>query len=352
MRLRTGIALLALLALLLLGGWTAYWYVAAKRVEAGMVAWDAARRAEGWAVAAGSPSLGGWPVAARVTVPRVRLVGGALALPVGLVWAAPLVAVQVRLLHPGMLEVIPLGAQRIGLQGGPAATFAARAMRARVPLDAAGPPWPIDFSAEALRVGSRTDAPAGHAGEATIGELELHAETDPTAPRSGAAVALSLAASTIVLPPERSWPLGARIETVAIDGTVSGPAPAIADPMARARAWRDAGGTALLRHGLLRWGPLAAEGQASMSLDAALQPVAHGEARVQDYAQALDVMAAHRAISDHAALAAKAVLSLLAEAPPGGGAPELDLPFTLQDRVLSIKHIPLIKLPKVAWPGT
>jgi len=52
----------------------------------------------------------------------------------------------------------------------------------------------------------------------------------------------------------------------------------------------------------------------------------------------------------NAAVAAKAVLGLLTRVPEDGGAPAVDLPLRLRDRILSLAGYPLAKLPPVVWP--
>ncbi|MDQ2804067.1 MAG: DUF2125 domain-containing protein [Pseudomonadota bacterium] len=352
---RLASGLLAALALLVVA-YTVFWYVAVQRIETGIAAWCAARRAEGWTVAAGAPRAGGWPFAARALLDGVRLDGGAPDLPVEISWEATQVALQVPLLHPRVLEIVSFGAQRLAVRGGTALVYTARRLRARLRLDVTGPPWPVDVTADALsaRLAAR-GAPA------TIDHMDLHADFTPKASAASASLSVVLAASMIELPrgePDRAegatgvrWPLGHEITVLAGDGAISGPAPQLADPAAEARAWRDGGGTVTVRHAHLHWGPLDGEAEAALSLDGALQPAASGAARVRGYARALDVMAAQRVIDDHAALAAKAVLSLVAVTPPAGGEPEVGLPFTLRDRILSVQHIPLIRLPVVVWPG-
>ncbi|WP_048861364.1 hypothetical protein, partial [Acidisphaera rubrifaciens] len=84
----------------------------------------------------------------------------------------------------------------------------------------------------------------------------------------------------------------------------------------------------------------------------------------------LDALAASHAIGAQTALAVKAVIALLvaparAAAPSGetggqtgggtggvdtGGGAAVDLPVSLEDRVLSVQRIPLIRLPALVWP--
>ncbi|MBV9777820.1 MAG: DUF2125 domain-containing protein [Acetobacteraceae bacterium] len=342
MRRRLGLGVLGLMVLLA-GGYTAWWYVLSRRVEDGFAGWVAARSAEGWTVSADAPRLAGWPLSAGIELSAVRIAGGTPELPVAVEWQAAGLGLRVAPLHPTVLALIPRGEQRIGGPGGPVLAVTGQ-LRGRVPLDRAGPPWPLDVTAEMIRV-----SPALGGGAALIGQLAAHSELDPAASAAASALAVTLDAGGIDLPPGRAWPLGERIEAVAAEVAISGPVPQAGEPAARAEAWRAAGGAAVLRQGTLRWGPLDASAKARASLDAALQPVAEGTARITGWPQALDVLAAHRVIPDHAALAAKAVVSLLAETPPGGGPSVLTAPFSVRDGVLSARQIPLARLPGLDW---
>ncbi len=68
------------------------------------------------------------------------------------------------------------------------------------------------------------------------------------------------------------------------------------------------------------------------------------------YAETLDALAAHGVISRSAAIAAKAVLTLLAHNPEDGSPPDVEVPLTLQYRTLSMRQVPLVRLPEVDWP--
>lgn len=328
------------LAVVLAAGWSAWWYVLSMRIESGFEAWATARRAEGWTVAVGARHLGGWPLAAELELADVRLRGGAPALPMALAWDAPHVALRVAPFSPSTLEIEPEGEQRIELGGG-ALVVAGGRLLAQVPVDHPGPPWTMAVAGEAVHVRPEDGKPA------LIGRMRADATLDPAA---AAALDANFAADRIELPGGRSWPLGERITAIAADVTISGPVPPAGTPAARAEIWRRDGGSATLRNGTLRWGPLDASADLRGGLDPSLQPVVEGTARMTGWAQALDVLAAHHAIGEHAALTAKAVMSLVAETPPGGGASAITIPFAAADGVFSVRGIPLLRLPPLAWP--
>ena len=105
-----------------------------------------------------------------------------------------------------------------------------------------------------------------------------------------------------------------------------------------------------IQHLTLTWGPLELTAGATLALDDQLQPMGTGTARIVGYAETLDTLAAHSLISRSAATAAKAVLSLLANAPDDGSRPDVEVPLTLQYRTLSMRQVPLLRLPELDWP--
>ncbi|MEA2772399.1 MAG: hypothetical protein QOD93_5361, partial [Acetobacteraceae bacterium] len=69
------------------------------------------------------------------------------------------------------------------------------------------------------------------------------------------------------------------------------------------------------------------------------------------YAETLDRLAAAGTLSKSAATAAKAVLSLMAGTSDNDEPSSVDVPLTLQYRTLSMRQIPLVRLPEVDWPA-
>jgi hypothetical protein len=98
------------------------------------------------------------------------------------------------------------------------------------------------------------------------------------------------------------------------------------------------------------WGPLDLTASATLALDDQLQPMGAGSARLVGYAETLDMLASRAAISRSAATATKAVLSLVAHSPEDGSPPDVEVPLTLQYRTLSMRQVPLVRLPEVDWP--
>jgi len=332
-------------ALVVLGaGDTAAWYWATGRLAEGFAAWEQARRAEGWTVQSGPALRAGWPLSASVVVPRLTLSFVPQAGEPRVTWRVERLIVGVRADAPDQLRLRPLGAQSVALGGGAVVPYRADFLLATVPLEAGTRVGTATALARGLRSG---DAAAG----AAIGSARLRLRWDETAGAHRTAASLRVDVRAVRLPAGVRWPLGRRVAAFALHGTLDGPVPPPGDPAARARAWQHSGGQIVLHHMDLRWGPLSASLEAKLGLDTTLQPTGTGQAMVSGYAQALDTLAANGALPNDAALAGKAILSVMATPPGADGAPaEITLPLTLKDSVLSVRGVPLLRLPPLAWP--
>ena len=387
--------LLLLGALLVAAVLTLPWLWAEHRLQAELARWEADRLAEGWDVRHGTPVREGWPLAAALALPEVTLSAPPSVLPGGLAWSAPSLRVSVSLLHPATLALEVAGAQRLRLALLPELAVAAGRMTASVPIaaPAPGPGWaPVRIAAAGLAVGLPAAPPV------RAGQLELTLAPGPVA----APLAFTLVASEVVLPPGRPWPLGPVLASLTADGALQGalapppgavfrsaagpsagaatggaagrgpgatpgsapgprpggapgdgPGGAAAPPSAAAQAigWRDDGGRVVLSRVQAAWGPLDVTGSASLTLDDLLQPAGSAELRLTGWSEALDAMVAGGTMPGGVAVAARAVLGLMARTPEGGGPSVVALPLLLQERTLSAGHIPLLRLPALAWPG-
>jgi hypothetical protein len=341
-RRRLWIILLATPFLLLAAG-TLYWRIAVRNLENGFADWEAQQRAAGWAVQHRPPVRGGWPLAATLTVPALSLAGGNSMVPGGLAWSSDRLVLRVALSRPALLDIAAEGGQRLRLAGYPEVPFSAAQLRLVQPLRVS--PWPkfADLMVDDLRA----DTPIG---DASVQSLRLHLDFNAGAQSGEPAVTFSLKAETIGLPPGMVRLLGPRIASLEADGALNGPAPAGRTPAERAVEWRDGGGSLEVRHLGLVWGPLDLTAGATLALDDQLQPMGAGSARLVGYAETLDALTAHAAISRSAATATKAVLSLMAHNPEDGSPPDVEVPLTLQYRTLSMRQVPLVRLPEVDWP--
>jgi hypothetical protein len=289
-------------------------------------------------------------------------------LPGGLDWHADRVVLSLGLLHFWRLSVEPQGEQTIRVAGTKAVVFSADTLVAHVPLG--GRVDRLSLQADGLTAGMLKSRQRQ---DVRIDHLALRVE----AARKGSARVSAQAvidAQGVALPDNGRWPLGALVRRASATIDLASPALSGAAPLDQARAWRDWGGTVVVRSLKLGWGPLDLRAQAHLALDDKLQPAGGGTATVTGWAQTVDALAAGGTISGGMAQTVKMVLGLMshapedangtpqggdaAETPPGddgagtptgGDISALSLPFTLKDNTLSVGKIPLIRLHDVNW---
>ena len=331
----------------LLAGDVAYWRVAAGRLKTGYQHWLAGRVAEGWDVHSGVLSIGGWPGAARVSVPNLTLrhVGGAIPWDVQI--AAAAVDLSVPLLDPASLRISLTGPAHVRAGGAPDMIVTSEENTVTVPLLSVGRRR-IELNVRNLRID-----PASGDWHTTLGLLNasIDAPSLIEASQPGSAVAFSASAEAVALPALVKWPLGPNISSVTLGGSVNGPMPMTRDPTAWARAWRDGGGSLAISRFTMGWGPLGLTASATLALDDQLQPMGSGNGRLVGYAATLDKLAEAGILTKSAATAAKAVLLLMAGAGDPDQPPAVDVPLTLQYRTLSMRQVPLLRLPELDWPA-
>ena len=329
--------LVVLLALLVVLGGLSWvlWFWTIGRIAAGLAEWQAAATAQGWAVRAGAATRAGWPFAADLVLHDVTLAATPDLLPGGAGWSAGQVVLHLSPLAPELLEVRLEGTQR--LHGGFSSEipFTSGHLTLTVPLRGAGP----------VQIDAAQISFAAPLAGMTVGLL-----TGQVQP--GATLGFEIAAEAIALPPPPAPQpaLGGRIASATVAGALAGTLPPpSADVAARLAAWQRSGGRLLVRHLAIGWGPLGLTGTATLGLDDALQPEGTGSVRVVGYAAALGALAAGGVLTPAAAQAIRAVLTLLARTPEGGGAPEVALPLALHTRLLRAGAIPLGRLPAIDW---
>jgi hypothetical protein len=339
--------LLTALLLAAVIGDTIVWYVTVRQMRVGLADWVAAARGAGWSLAAATPQAGGWPLAATLILPNVAVRGGTDDIPNGLAWQAERVLVRLRLFHPLVLRIDAEGTQRLRVANAPQIPYTAGSLSLLVPLQAGPSGQPLHLDGEALRA---TVPVTGADGVLTIDRLVLDALLLPTAPKGQSAVSVVAEADGIGLPSRLKWALGPRITSAVVDGSLNGPLPEATGLTARATAWRDNGGSVEVRRLATQWGPLTLSATATLGLDQQLQPQGSGTAQVTGYAETLDALARNGVMSNAAATTVKAVLSLLAETPENGGPSQVEVPLSLQHRTLSMRQVPLVRLPELDWP--
>jgi hypothetical protein len=332
--------------LLLLVGHTVYWRAMAERLRAGYQAWLNGQVAQGWVVGSGQASIGGWPVAASVTVPNLTLRHAGPTIPGSVNVASAGVTLAVSLFDPTVLTLSLTGPVHVRAGDLPDVIVTGDVAAVSVPLRAAG-----DLSVGVHASGLRLEAATG-AWHVTVGLVDAEARiaAAPPADQSQPAATFTVRSEAIALPSGVKWPLGPNISSLSVEGSLNGRLPESDDMRRWAEAWRDGGGSLEIRHLTMGWGPLGLTSSATLALDDQLQPMGSGNGRFVGYAEALDKMAAAGMLTKSAATAAKAVLSLMAGTSDTDQPPSVDVPLTLQYRTLSMRQVPLVRLPEVDWP--
>jgi hypothetical protein len=334
--------------LLIIAADLAYWVTASNHLRAGYQDWLAARAKEGWDVQSEPVSIGGWPRNAAVAVPSLTLRHAGADIPGDLRVVSAGLTLSVSLLHPSDLGIALTGPLRVQIGGSPEVMVTAGECLASVPMVETDP-MPVGLEARDLRLEA-----ANHAWQLDIGLLNAQAEvaTDANmADSAQAAARFTLSSEAIGLPASIKWPLGPNISSLSLAGVVNGKLPATRDITQWATNWRDAGGSLEISHMVMGWGPLGVTSSATLALDDQLQPMGSGSGRLIGYAETLDRLAGAGVLTRSAATAAKAVLSLMAGTADGDTPSAVDVPLTLQYRTLSMRQVPLLRLPELDWPA-
>jgi len=337
------------IVVVLVGAHAAAWRWVVVRADTELQAWAALRRSQGWTIDMGPSRHGGWPLAAELMLPDVRIISPNGASPVRVSVSVASVTAFVGLLQPRTVHVRLDGAMQLQLADAPAIPFTARLFDITTPLALQAPPSEAEVTLDDLRLG------AGEQPLLTIGHAHGSASWHLDAGKGVPALSLAVQAGPIVLPseppagaPQNLWALGNRLDRADLLASIDGPVVRAASPAAWATQWRDGGGTARLQVNALDWGRLSSSGTATLSLDAGLQPQGSATLRLAGFGETLDALAAARVIPPRTASTAKAVLSLMAR-PQASGPPVVEAPLTLQDRTLQFARFPLARMPELQW---
>jgi len=336
------IALAALIAVVVAAVlYNFYWEYSARQFRTGIAQWLAARAQEGTRVTYAAIRVDGYPFRLRATIAEptaARFTGGQpwswrgpaltlvtrpwrptrlrLAVP-GRHWLTTVVAGRARE-YDVAIETLRLKL-RVGRGGVERATLAARALVAKE-----------EGGGEALRL-KAADAAYKRAATVVAGKPGLE---------------LTVAADGVAFAAEPAPGLGRVTERFDLAATVGGTVPAAVIGAELAK-WRDRGGIVEVRRLHVRHGPLAADGDGTLALDAEMQPVAAFAIRVRGYDEVIDRLTAAGVIKPHPAALAKAALGVLAGQPGADG--EIKVPLSIQDRRVYLGPVPVARLPAVVW---
>jgi hypothetical protein len=323
------LAALVVLLLLCIAGYTAYWFVTADRLRAGLEKWAADHRAQGYDIKWAKTSLGGFPLRFRVGLADASLARGnsyRVATPEVFGVAAPWDLTRWRI-------AAPRGAS--GNAQGIAATITAQSLSGHVVLGAEDNRF--DLAAVNL-------AGAGAAAGTVAAQMVLPRR----APQSHRDLGLAATVQVyhLVLP-RAVTALGNTVEDFTLQFRIMGGLPP-GDWRQALAAWRDEGGTVEVTRAALQWGALALETNGTLALDRDMQPTAAMTASIVDQDALIDAAVAAGVLPKQNTTLVKLVLDLIARR-GADGRMRLTAPVTVEDGKLSIGDAAFGRVPRIEW---
>ena len=335
---RVGIIILIAMLLLLLGGYTAAWFIIAGRVEASAAEATETLRAQNLDLSWQNLRVAGFPFSFRVELSQARLRATAVNPPVEL--RAPLLSAGT---HPWGFRVWQLAAPEgltvaaAGIE--PATSLEAQAMSGSLYAQS-------DGSAQLWFGLTQPVAAFGLKASARYADLWLN--LPPHVPQShiepaGTVGIVAYALELPLVPP----PLHNPVDQFGFSGTLMGsfpPGPA----QQAAQAWRDQGGTVELENFALRWGSLAVDGSGTLALDSQLQPTGAFSGSVEGFNDLMNALVAGGQLRGSDARLAQIALSMLAK-PGADGRPQISTSFTIQNGQMFLGPAKLGPAPRILW---
>jgi hypothetical protein len=341
MSFRPSVFRVAVVAVVLIGAYSAVWFYEANRLRTGLVDFVAARAAKSVIVGSDEPEIGGYPFSLEARFNHVAVEGlpylpqahiDALRL---IAWARPWQPESWRFEAPaGFSLALPRADTVI--------TFGSGRGRAIAQYGDGGS-LIVEIDAHDL-----TDATSGGAPIAA-GHLALRLELPNKPPDDHTAESLGIAATLdkVVLP-STIQPLGSEVDQVSIDAAIEGTIPAAgALPLALA-TWRDHGGTVELRQLRFQYGTLRLTGSGTVALDQALQPIGAFSAEIRDWQKGLEAVAASGILTPAEAGYVRTGLGLLARKDEDAER-KIGISITVQNELLSLGPARIAKLPMIEW---
>jgi len=339
MRRRTGLFVVIALLLILAGGYTAFWFIAAGKIEQGLGEWAETARAQKIDTSWRGLRVSGFPFAFSIDMTDAVLRDEA---------TDPATEIRMPLLsastHPWDFRVwhlaAPQGLSAVGAaQAKPGATLSARSAVGAVAAASEGGAT-IWLSLDMPRV----EASAAMGARRADLWLMLPARIPETHRDSNVALAAHLHEVTV---PQAPNPFRNLLDEIAFGVTIKGPIPS-GPPRQAATAWRDEGGTAELDNFRLRWGTLTISGSGTLALDGDLQPMGGFSGAVEGYDELMRALVAAGRMKPSDASLARIGLALLAKAGPDGR-PAITAAFTIQNGEMFLGPAKLGPAPKIPW---
>ncbi len=326
----------------------ALWTVASLHLRSGVLGWIAARQAEGYRISYTDLDLGGFPLAARVTVlaPVVTAPDGRT---LGWSWAGDRASVEASPFRYDGITVRLAGEEALSVNiGGKLKTY--RGGAEEMSLQVGGEVAPRFGELTVRRLAMTADEPGDVIRLERLTATGALGTQTPAGHGPDSAFALRMDAIGLRLPQQLDLPLGDTIDELSAEATIHGLLHSFANLREGLEQWRDDGGMVDVAHFGVSYGPLTISGVGTLSLDNAAQPVGAFTARIQGFQQTVSALTDRGIIDARVAGKARMALALLSRRSVDGGPPTLQAPLTMRDRTLSIGPLPLLVVPEIEWP--
>jgi hypothetical protein len=329
----------AIILILGVGGYSAFWWIAAGRIRDGATQWAASMRAQGVAASWQTLNVDGYPFSFRIGLTGARIAGTAPNLAGELTAPRLTATVGITDLHTAALAA-PEG---LNLSGEGVASLKAGVAVGTVAAGAEGGATIWLRLTEVTGSAAALPYPPAAAKTAQLW-LDLPATLPKADTDRNIAIAIDLAGLSV---PGAPPALGGTIDDAAIGLTVMGPIPP-GTPRQAATGWRDAGGTVELDHLHLGWGGLDLDAKGTLALDRDLQPEGILSGSLGGYDKLLAALVSAGQVKGSDASRIRLVLGLLAKPGPDGK-PRLAAALTLQNGTLSMGPINFGRMPRIDW---
>jgi len=343
-RFQTALAVSASAALAF-GMWSFAWYGAVAWIQSDITNWADRQRALGTQVSVAQIDTGGFPSRIVLTLQAPRYAGTLAGVPV--TWSSDALVVSARPWMPWKLNVEASGRHTVAVGAG---TNAVRYLGAAERLSAdveLGDVWPqrLDVRVRDLQLkGEKRPDPQ----VLSIGRVRAILDHDPTRQAGGTGLRVNFRGRDIVLPGGLPAPLTDGFEQIEVSARVTGSViPGPAD--VRIPAWRDSGGAIEFERLKIRSGSLAVDAGGTLAVDKRLQPEGAFTAKVEGLFQLFEILRAQGIMRGSEAVVATMALTALSKRPTDGGAPFINLSATLQDGMLSLGPLKIMKVPTLNW---
>ncbi|OIQ93694.1 hypothetical protein GALL_243770 [mine drainage metagenome] len=321
-------------ALLFFALYSAWWLSLSRLMKQSLDDWAAQRMAAGWTVTTGSRATRGFPGPVRLVLDAPSVMDAA-----GNRWQGPELSVSLSPLHPDHVKILAPGRHILTLAHGLPVEIKARQAGVVVALSPAG--WrQADLSLAGVEAfGGRLEA-------ATAVLTRLTASGRPVDERT-ASFRLRFDLAGLTLPDLPGLALGRSLRSATLQARLMG-APGKGDLKSALAAWRDGGGTLEVDRLALDWPPFTLEGQGTLALDDAMQPMFSSSCAVGGLFEGLNRLAQSGVVRRQDAMMAHMVLNALAHPGPDGQ-PRVTVPLSLQRQSLYLGPLRLLTVAKLPW---